>query len=35
MAATFLAMNDVFGPVFQVGAAEAAVPEEAAVASDQ
>jgi hypothetical protein len=30
MAAAFLAMNEVFGPVFKVGAAEAAEPEAAA-----
>src|SRR5690242_10146106 len=30
MAAAFLAMNDVFGPIFEVGAAEAAEPEAAA-----
>src|SRR5262249_29574970 len=29
MAASFAAMNEVFGPLFDVGAAEAATPEEA------
>jgi hypothetical protein len=30
MAATFVALNEVFGPVFDVGSAEAAQPEAAA-----
>lgn len=34
MAAAFLAMNEVFGPLFSVGPAEAAEPEAAAARSD-
>ncbi|MBL6457438.1 hypothetical protein JMJ55_19065 [Belnapia sp. T6] len=34
MAAAFLAMNEVFGPLFEVGSAEAAEPEAAAARSD-
>jgi predicted TIM-barrel fold metal-dependent hydrolase len=35
MAAAFMAMNDVFGPVFQVSKAEAAEPEVAQARADQ
>jgi hypothetical protein len=34
MAAAFLAMNEVFGPLFEVGSAEAAEPEAAAARND-